>query len=184
VAAAGVPSTRGEAAVVVSLTGESTASARPTRPTGRRVREPGTRRLRRERGCPRQDRRRRAWRAQAPSRFVSSTILDERCAPPLGKARPRRAAVPFKRLGRGNPRDAVPSCSGTDGSNPIPSSSESGANLTSPPQAAGCIDYRVGGTATCQARRSRTASRRARAALARPSCSAACIGCGPSSSPR
>jgi hypothetical protein len=40
----------------------------------------------------------------------------------------------------------VPSCSGTDGSNPIPSSSESGANLTSPPQAAGCIDYRVGGT--------------------------------------
>ena len=42
----------------------------------------------------------------------------------------------------------MPSYSGTDGSNPIPSSSESGANLTSPPQAAGCIDYRVGGTAT------------------------------------
>jgi hypothetical protein len=35
-AAAGVPSTRGEAAAVVSLTGEPTASARPTSPTGRR----------------------------------------------------------------------------------------------------------------------------------------------------
>jgi hypothetical protein len=41
---------------------------------------------------------------------------------------------------------------GTEGSNPPPSSSESSANLTFLPQAAGCIDYRVGGTATCQAR--------------------------------
>jgi uncharacterized protein YcbK (DUF882 family) len=38
-AAAGVPSTRGEAAVVVSLTGEPTASARPTNSTDRRLRD-------------------------------------------------------------------------------------------------------------------------------------------------
>ena len=38
---------------------------------------------------------------------------------------------------------------GTESSKPPPSSSESGANLTFLPQAAGCIDYRVGGTAAC-----------------------------------
>src|ERR1700736_753842 len=38
-AAAGVPSTRGEAAAVVLLTGEPTASARPTNSTDRRLRD-------------------------------------------------------------------------------------------------------------------------------------------------